>query len=377
MSTTQDDDRSVEEQIHRIIDAAEFRRLPSTVEHAEEKDSQAETVRYTSPMDGWLDSVGIEGKDEPVRVTLEERIGSRVLLRQVDPGEPTPPRVRIHVGDELIVMQAVSYMSVHRSGDAAGRSGYLFCYRVVPARREPGIVYARTLRRGEADAGQRIHVRPGETIRFEAGSIVAELGHIDAMEPPSASGYVPLAPVLWTWLTLGGRDATPPRTRYLLAAARRLDTANLLLTTVELHRRDLKQQALATPALRRAMHELIGAVEVAIVALGRVLDMVKGAADKIGTCTPVPEAIIKSAPAITAIRNAYEHIEDRALGNVHGNPDARALTIFEHDELIDRDCIVYGHHELDLATEVPELLHQARAFFIETAGDESQAPQSV
>ncbi|MBX3444884.1 MAG: hypothetical protein KF774_20960 [Planctomyces sp.] len=333
-----------------------------------------------SPMDGWLETIWLEGKVEPVRVTLEERVGSRVLLRQVDPEEPELPKVQIYKGDELLVMQAVSHLSEHTGLDPKGstasrNTGFLFSYRVVPVRREPGIVYARILRRGEADTGQRIHVRPGERITFERGSVVAELGHIDAMEPPTASGYVPLSPVLWTWLALGAKGPAPARTLYILAAARRLDTANLLLATIEQHREDLKQNALTSPALRRAMFELIGAVELAVVALARALTMVRGAAEAIGASTPVPQMIVESAPAIRAIRDAYEHIEERALGKVRNKQDPATLTIFEYNELIDQDRITYGIHQLDLATEVPELLHQARAFLIETAGDESIAPR--
>ena len=96
---------------------------------------------------GWLESVVLAGSDEHVRVTLQERQGSRLLFRQVDPGEPEPARVPIYDGDELVVMQAISHLSVHTSGEAGDASGFLFAYRVVPARREPGVVYARTLRR--------------------------------------------------------------------------------------------------------------------------------------------------------------------------------------------------------------------------------------
>ncbi len=115
---------------------------------------------------------------------------------------------------------------------------------------------------------------------------------------------------------------------------------------------------------------MIGAVELAVVALGRAVDMVRGAANAIGASAQVPEAITKSEAAITALRNAYEHIEDRALGNVQGKPDPIALTIFDHDQLVRYDRIVYGRHRLELVTEVPELLQQARGFLLEAAGNE-------
>lgn len=316
---------------------------------------------------GWLESVVLEGSEEPVRVTIEDREGSRLILRQIDPAEPEPPRVPIYEGDEVVVMQAISHMGMHTSAEVGDNSGFLFGYRVIPVRREPGVVYARTLRHGEEDTGERVHVRAGESVKFEAGSVVVELDHIDRSEPPSRSGYVPLTPVLWAWLSLGRPNASAARIRYLLSAARRLDTANLLLITVEEHRRDLTQNDLAAPAARRMLFELIGAVELVVVALGRALDMVRGAVQAIDAPAAVPEAIAESETAITAIRNAYEHIEDRALGKVRGKPDPVALTIFNHDQLLRHDRIVYGDHVVELA-QVPQLLQRAREFFLEVAG---------
>lgn len=57
---------------------------------------------------GWLETVTLEGSDEPVRVVLEERRGNELILRQLDPGEPLPSRVPIFDGDNLVVMTAIS-----------------------------------------------------------------------------------------------------------------------------------------------------------------------------------------------------------------------------------------------------------------------------
>ena len=45
------------------------------------------------------------------------------------------------------------------------------------------------------------------------------------MAEPTETGYAPLAPTLWTWLSIGSESQI--RFRYLLAAARRLDAANM------------------------------------------------------------------------------------------------------------------------------------------------------
>ena len=57
---------------------------------------------------GWLETVTLEGSDEPVRVALEERQGVDLILRQVDPEEPLPPCIPIFEGDNIVVLTAVS-----------------------------------------------------------------------------------------------------------------------------------------------------------------------------------------------------------------------------------------------------------------------------
>ena len=42
---------------------------------------------------GWIDKVRLEGSDDYVRVAFFERSGSDLLVRQIDPNEPEPPRI--------------------------------------------------------------------------------------------------------------------------------------------------------------------------------------------------------------------------------------------------------------------------------------------
>lgn len=319
----------------------------------------------------WLETVTLEGSDEPVRVTLEERDGNRVLLRQIDPGEPVPPRVPLYEGDELVVMQAISHVGLHTTSEPGDMTGFVVSMRAIPVRREGNVVFCRTLRVGEADDGSRVHVRPGDSVTFEAGGVTVELDHIDSLEKPTASGYVPLMPVLWAWLVVGAADADEAkaaRTRYLLAAARRLDAANSLMMQIEDRRAELAGDPRFGPAIRRALFDLIAHVEMAVVALGRVVDMIMAAQERIGIASPVPKSITDAADPIRAIRNAYEHVEDRALGYVQGKPHPDALTIFDHRELIKNDRIVYGAQQLELSSQLPALLREARDFIKTAAG---------
>jgi len=81
----------------------------------------------------------------------------------------------------------------------------------------------------------------------------------------------------------------------------------------------------------------------------------------------LPATITRKALALREIRNAFEHIEDRALGKVRGKTDADALSIFDQRDLFTRGVLTYASHSLALRSEVlPMLVHARRAAF-ETA----------
>jgi hypothetical protein len=113
----------------------------------------------------------------------------------------------------------------------------------------------------------------------------------------------------------------------------------------------------------------LGAVELAVVAVGRVCDMIDTASTSLGSTLPVPPTVAAKRAAVNDIRNAYEHIEDRALGKVFGKPHSDALTIFNHADLLEHDRIGYGTSSLDLKTEMPTLISEARQFLTDVAAD--------
>jgi hypothetical protein len=156
--------------------------------------------------------------------------------------------------------------------------------------------------------------------------------------------------------------------RYVLAAARRLDAAARLVAQLEDLRAQLNRTDLTGPEWRHNLHELVGSVELAVVALGRAVDMASQAASKIDTKVPLPPSVTAKAKAVRMIRNAYEHIEDRALGQVNGKPHPKALTIFDHQTLLVNDVIDYDGHRLSLVDDVPVLLAELRQFLKDVAG---------
>lgn len=312
----------------------------------------------------------VEGVEEPVSVVLDGREGNLLFLRQADPADGEPPPIPLFDGDEFVMMTAIAAVSLNMTDEVGRVDDLLTWARAIPVRREGNKVFARTLKLGEPDEGDRVHLRPGDELIFEKDAVVLELDAIDAKEAASVpeGDYVPLTPVLWTWLAVGGGH-DQNKVRYLLAAARRLDAANVLLADVERRRRELAQEGLSGPIIRRGLFGLIAAVELAVVAVGRVCDMVYKAGEALGSTVPVPATVAAKREAVNVIRNAYEHIEDRAMGTVFGKPHPDALTIFNHVDLLQQDRITYGGASLDLQTEMPALITEARCFLKDVAGN--------
>lgn len=309
---------------------------------------------------GWLETVTLLGSDIPVRVRLEEREGKRVFLRQVDPNEENPPRVPIFEGDELIVLAAYSHTGLHTTPEPGPVSDLVHSMRIVPLRREGSTVYARTLRHGEEDDGRRVHVRPGDNLVLE--SVAVELDAIDANQESTESGYVPLTSVLSAWFSTNPQSWPEALIRYALAAARRLDMANELLIRVRAIEDEVNANPdLPGPQIRRGIFTVVGNVELAVISLGRAIAMIASLPDKFALAHDIPQTLTDCLPALQAIRNAYEHIEDRAFGTVRDKESPVALSIFDYRDLLANDRIIYGEHTLDLAEEVPALLATARA----------------
>lgn len=312
----------------------------------------------------WLESVYVDEDTGYVPVIFEGREGSQVFVRHLDPCDEVPTeRIPLYEGDEPMLMTPVAASSAHTTSEIGRIDDLILSQRVVLVRREPGVVYVRSMRHNEPDDGRRVHVRPGDQVCFEPGSWVVELDGIDAAAAKNTTGYVPLSPVLATWFYIGEHDEA--KVRYLFAAARRLDAANVLLATVQQLRDELEAadlDKLPGPQIRQRLWALVGAAELAVVGLGRVCDMVIKAADKIGATQALPAAIDSRREAVMSIRHALEHVEERAIGEAFNKPDPVALTIFKHEELFHYGRIVYGDLAMDFADDVPEFIEAARSY---------------
>ena len=306
--------------------------------------SAPETSESATLTSGFL-RITVDGDPTPFPVAVEGVDGTVLLVRRLEEGE-APPKVTVPPGvTQMVLVTPVRFVSVALTAEVGRKDDLLTWVRVVERRREGTQVYGRTLRSDESDTGQAILLRPGDQLTFEPGDITISLKSIDEVESQGHDGYAPVTGVLWTWMTMA-----PPRIdhghRYLLAAARRLDSAQRQIAqVVGLLRAEPPDIG---PRLRGQLWEIVASVEVAVIAYGRAFDMARRLEDLTGVSAPFPSSLVAQEAAIHALRNAYEHIEDRALGQVRGKPDPAAVSIFDWKPLFERETVVYAGHEASL-----------------------------
>jgi hypothetical protein len=267
----------------------------------------------------------------------------------------------------------VRYLSINMTPEV-GANDWLVAVRIVPDGRDGTKVYGRSLKAGEVDPDVPVIFDPnaGEELHFRPGSVQITIQDVDRMAKPGPDGYATISNTVWTWLSIGAPTA-PTLFRFLLAASRRLDTAHSLYTQVEAA---LGGFSGASPHQREQLFAALGVSELLCVALGRAVDMLQKIPTTFSVDVQLPATITSKAFALREIRNAFEHIEDRALGKVRGKLDADALSIFDQGDLFTRGVLTYASHSLGLRSEVlPMLVHARRAAF-ETAVQVS-APAQV
>ena len=280
------------------------------------------------------------------------------------------------LGSLAHVMKPISVksVSINLTGQLGENDALLFV-RVVPNGRDGSTVYGRTLNPGEPDSDVAVEFFPyrGDELHFEVGSLNVYLNDLFKTVRPDENGYLPIANVLWTWMTLSvvENDAL---FRFLIAAARRLDSANRMLISAvaELQNRD--ETFIRT---RQRLMDALGSVEAMCVALSRVIDML----GKLETVFGVPVALTSSSTEcvqpLTELRNAFEHIEDRAMGQVRNKPHPDALSIFDQRDLLRDGTVRYAKHSLNLYTDIPALIADSKRAILETARTIANEPRTV
>ena len=276
--------------------------------------------------------------------------------------------------EATMTVKPITYMSFNLGSDADVDSQLLVGLRVIPTSRDGSTVLARTLNYGELDSGEGIVLQPGERLLFPPGSVKVTIQDIDRDNTPDSDGYTVIANTVWTWLQIG---PSPDQNffNYLFAAARRLDSAHALCVST-ISEFDNPPDELFIKSRARIFRAL-GNAELMCIALNRADRMVKDIAAKWLVAATVPDEVDTILPALTAIRDAFEHIDERAMGNARHEQQTSALSIFNQVEFVTSGILRYANFSLDLRSHVIPALIASRKFIFDVAIEKGGRAKTV
>lgn len=307
---------------------------------------------------------------QEIRVVEEGREGSTVFVRplgekEIDRGET----VTFDPEEEHLVPTIPVYCAtLHTTGEVGCKEDILTWVRVVPDGRNGSTVYGRTLGSDEPDTGLAPQLRPGDNFAFRAGSLVLSVDNVDISAATKfEDGYSSIANTVYTWLSLYpnlNSKIIPQEVSYLLlSVARRLDASHegFSLLHSKLKELDTVEYGIRQ---RNLNFEIRGLVEIAIVAMNRAFQMADQLGNHFSLSTPFPTSVKHKLVAIKNMRDAYEHIDNRAFGLVGQKPKPHpdALSVFNFERLFQEGIATYGSYELDIYNEAIQLLIDTRQY---------------
>ena len=247
-------------------------------------------------------------------------------------------------------------------------SNFLYQARLVEMKREGNTVYARSLRRGEEDTGEGVHVGAGEQLVIPKGGMVIDSRDVDEYHNPvGLSGYRPIANTVWAWHQFGTEQLG--FFLFIFALARRTDAAHSLWATA-IQARDTAREEQGSISARQAHFAALGAAEMTIIALGRCYRMVDGLIEKFCPGLSVPNSVAETSAVVKAMRDAFEHIDERAVGKVKiGELHPEALTIFDQSDFVASSILRYRQHQLNFESRVIQALVDCRELIMDAIED--------
>jgi hypothetical protein len=143
------------------------------------------------------------------------------------------------------------------------------------------------------------------------------------------------------------------------SAARRLDSGHLQIERVRAGIATMPPPG--SPAGRWRMHEIIGDVELGVIALDKALDViVTKLTGAFRIELSVPALVRSKEPLIRRLRDHYAHIDERALGKVFGKTSPEAERAWEFAALFEGRRLTDGTESLGIDGEATELCIVAR-----------------
>lgn len=229
--------------------------------------------------------------------------------------------------------------------------------RVVPAGSDENAVYMRSLRHGEEDTGEVVHVPAGKSMVIRAGDLSIDSEELDAKSPRGRGGYAPIADTIWSWYRIAGVEDSS-LLMLLLAAARRLDATHVFwaATMDALDEAESLESKKRRPILFRAL----AMAEVALISLSRAMEMVHRLEMEFKLGLQFSEEFGSNKKVLRKMRNALEHIDDRAMGQATDGTADSAMSIFFQPYFVEQRILTYTGDALSFAEGVPMVLGECR-----------------
>ena len=229
--------------------------------------------------------------------------------------------------------------------------------RVVPAGSDEDTVYMRSLRHGEEDTGEVVHVPAGKKMVIRAGDLSIDSEELDAKSPKGRGGYAPVADTIWTWYRIAGVEDSS-LLMLLLAAARRLDATHVFWAAT-MDALD-EAQSLESNGRRPTLFRALAMAEVALISLSREMEMIHRLEKEFRLGLHFPEKFDSKKTVLRRMRNALEHIDDRAMGQAKDGTADSAMSIFFQPYFVDQGILTYASDALSFAEGVPIVLGECR-----------------
>ena len=267
-----------------------------------------------------------------------------------------------------MAISPITHISVNL-GPEVGSDDSIVGVRVVPTVRKGRTVYGRTLDYGEPDAGKAICVTRGDTLVFPQGSVKITIMDVDRYSEAEQDGYAPVANTVWSWI------AIPPVTfgtsvhNYLLSLARRLDVAHVHCMGAL---RGLAESSNQPSFLRSraVLFDALGHAESMCIALSRAIGMIRQAEARVSVKVPVPTAVTVIEDGVKSIRDAFEHIDERAEGKARQQGPSDAMSVFDQSDFFSSGILRYARQSLDISGEAVPAMVAGRQFIVEAAAAE-------
>ena len=166
-----------------------------------------------------------------------------------------------------------------------------------------------------------------------------------------------MADTLWTWYRLVGAE-DPNFLMMVLAAARRLDATHVFWSaTMEA----LEEAAsLAGIERRSTLFGALAMAEVTVISLSRGVRILYGLEERFDLGLQIPEEIDSLRPTLQRMRNALEHIDERAMGEAKDGTADQAISIFLQPYFVDEGVLTYAGEGVSFTQGVPVALGLCR-----------------